>query len=46
MRRWNLNYLLIFIPFALWLYYFTKAEPASRLCHGRDHDRPTFEDRR
>jgi Ca2+:H+ antiporter len=27
MRRWNLNYLLIFIPIALWLYYFTKANP-------------------
>ena len=27
MRRWNLNYLLIFIPIAIWLYYFTKADP-------------------
>ena len=27
MRRWNLNYLLIFIPVALWLYYFTTASP-------------------
>jgi Ca2+:H+ antiporter len=27
MRRWNLNYLLIFIPLALWLYYFTKVSP-------------------
>ena len=27
MRRWNLNYLLIFIPIALWLYYFTQAAP-------------------
>ena len=27
MRHWNLNYLLIFIPIALWLYHFTKADP-------------------
>ncbi len=27
MRRWNLNHLLIFIPIALGLYYFTKADP-------------------
>ena len=27
MRPWNLNFLLIFIPFAVWLYYFTKASP-------------------
>ncbi len=26
MRHWNLNYLLIFVPIALWL-YFTKADP-------------------
>ncbi len=26
MRHWNLNYLLIFIPFAIWL-YFTKSDP-------------------
>jgi Ca2+:H+ antiporter len=27
MRHWNLNYLLIFIPIALWLYFFTTARP-------------------
>jgi Ca2+:H+ antiporter len=27
MRRWNLNYLLIFIPIALGLYHFKKADP-------------------
>ena len=27
MRRWNLNYLFIFIPIATWLRYFTAANP-------------------